>query len=197
MIKKISRKGLTNKEALSAFVNTLTDKQCREAYILMKEMFQSGRSKVLKFNKQGVVCDMGLVRLTQMQYDKLIVYLGEFRTQWQIEKLHTWLEDMRRRAENNPRDKATYRKYMTDTHYNYMVDNSLGWVYNAYTTALQTGEVREKSLNHINFNDIKNIDMAKKFIERIPKQNRLGNIEIDLLFQTYPKLEEMFNTEKE
>ena len=54
---------LTAKEILQAFVSTLSEKNCKEAYRLLRERYDKSKVRMLTLNREGVPVVDGLVRL--------------------------------------------------------------------------------------------------------------------------------------
>lgn len=143
-----------NKDILIGLVGTLTDDECRELYY-----FITGQ-------KEGYSIEIGNVKLTQNQYNKLIWMWGKDKTDKCIKLLDDWLI--------SKGDKV--KKFIS--HYKQLIT----WVDNKY---YQLYPADDKSLKYSS--DIDTAWKAKKYIQRIPKELRAYDSEVKFLVEKFGK----------
>ena len=143
-----------NKDILIGLVGTLTDDECRELYY-----FITGQ-------KEGYSIEIGNVRLTQNQYNKLIWMWGKDKTDKCIKLLDDWLI--------SKGDKI--KKFIS--HYKQLIT----WVDNKY---YQLYPANDKSLKYSS--DIDTAWKAKKYVQRIPKELRAYDSEVKFLIEKFGK----------
>ena len=55
---------LTAKEILQAFVSTLSEKNCKEAYRLLRERYDKSKVRMLTLNREGVPVPDGMIGIS-------------------------------------------------------------------------------------------------------------------------------------
>lgn len=174
--------GLTSKEILLAYVNTLSETRCKQAYIILQEEFGHRRIKYLKFNKDGIEDSKGTVRLRKQDYNKIIEEYGQEYFLKACEKMASYIKYLEDNQESNPKYSRTLRDLRTRNHYR---DITQGWI----RRDLERDYPRLlKQKDAIDFFEIDSIDKAKQYINNIPEELRYNNYEIEYLVNKYPQL---------
>lgn len=178
---------LNDKEMLLAYVSTLGDSKCKEAYNLLKERFDTDRSKMLFYNSNGVIDRVkGQIRLTTKQYERVISLIGEQAFKDGCKILDEYINYIKEQKEVQPKYRKAYKEYTTMSH---MKLFTTGWVRERlnkmYPQGLPPGKVTEEA---IDFFEISSMEQAKQFIESVPTGLRFNSPEVEYLLTQYPTL---------
>lgn len=179
---------LTAKETLQAFVSTLSEKNCKEAYRLLRERYDKSKVRMLLLNRDGTVDAVnGLVRLRPKEFETLLATQGEYQFHWKIMKLYDWLAELQERAKIEAPAKRMWKQYSKISH---MYRLQKGWVDDAYKReANPPPSAREE----IDFYSINSEEEALRYLELLPPSLRVGSPEVEYLVLRYPKLREMLS----
>ena len=181
--KKKSESGLTYQEILTSYILTLSENKCQEAYQLLRERFDVSRPRMVRLNKDGVVDTSGLVRLRPGELDKLMKTCGEYKFIWLINKLHTYLEELKERGEAEPDARRRFKQYQKISHYYKLTK---GWVAIRYNAEGIQAPATSKTTR--DFYSICSMEEAQEYIDSLPPELRVDNPEIDWLVSVYPLL---------
>lgn len=174
--------GLTSKEILLAYINTLSETRCKQAYVILQEEFNHRRIKYLKFNKDGIEDKQGTVRLRKQDYTKIVTEYGQEYFLKACEKMANYIKYLEDNQESNPKYSRTLRDLRTRNHYKDIVQ---GWI----RRDLERDYPRLlKQKDTIDFFEIDSVDKAKIYINNIPEELRYNNYEIEYLVNKYPQL---------
>ena len=176
---------LSDKEILQAFVSTLSEKNCKEAYKLLRERYDKSKVRMLLLNRDGVVDPInGLVRLRPKEMERLLATEGEYQFHWKVMKLYDWLAELQERAKIETTARRMWKQYSKISHA-YRLQK--GWVDDAYRReANPPPSCREE----IDFYSITSEEEALRYIETIPDSLKIGSPEIEYLVLRWPKLRE-------
>lgn len=179
---------LSDKEILQAFVSTLSEKNCKEAYRLLRERYDKSKVRMLCLNRDGVVDQAnGLVRLRPKEFETLLATMGEYQFHWKIAKLYDWLYQLQDRAKIEAPAKKMWKQYSKISH---MYRLQKGWVDEAYKReANPPPECREE----IDFYSISSEEEALRYLQTLPERLRIGSPEVEFLLLRYPKLKSVFS----
>ena len=150
---------------------------------MLRERFDISRPRILRVTSDGTVDSNGLVRLRPVELDKLLKTCGEYKFRWLINKLHTYLEELKERGEVEPDAKRRFKQYQKISHYYKLTK---GWVairYNAEGIQAPTTKKTSKDFYSIN-----SMEDAQEYIDTLPPELRIDNPEIDWLISVYPTL---------
>ena len=176
---------LTAKEILQAFVSTLSEKNCKEAYRLLRERYDKSKVRMLLLNREGIPDDVhGLVRLRPKELETLLATEGEYKFHWKVTKLYDWLAELSERAKIEAPARRMWRQYTKISHF-YRIQK--GWVDEAYK---REATPPPDALDTIDFYEINSEEEALRYIQTIPPNVRVGSPEIEFLVLRYPKLKE-------
>lgn len=177
---------LTAKETLQAFVTTLSEKNCKEAYRLLRERYDKSKVRMLLLNRDGVVDNInGLVRLRPKEMETLLATEGEYQFHWKVAKLYDWLAELSERAKVEPPAKRMWKQYTKISHFYRM---QKGWVDDAYRReATPPPSAREE----IDFYSISSEEEALRYLQLLPPSLRVGSPEVEFLVLRYPKLKDV------
>lgn len=188
--RKVQTPKLNNKETLVAFCMTLTENKAKEAYVILQEHFGLSRRKILKFDSNGVESKSGVVRLTQLQVNKLLERYGELtfkRICNELDRYINYLKDNK----DEPRFRTQYNRYISSTHYQAINNWVITKVEKLYPNSTVASEPKQEGLD---FYSISTISEAIEYVKSIPIPLRINNPEIEYLVTQYPKLlEEVSN----
>lgn len=176
---------LSDKEILQAFVSTLSEKNCKEAYKLLRERYDKSKVRMLLLNRDGVVDPInGLVRLRPKEMERLLATEGEYQFHWKVMRLYDWLAELQERAKIEVTARRMWKQYSKISHA-YRLQK--GWVDDAYRReANPPPSCREE----IDFYSITSEEEALRYIETIPDSLKIGSPEIEYLVLRWPKLRE-------
>ena len=142
---------LTNKEILISYINTLDDKDCKRIYLWAKDEVNMLTKDYLWFDLQGnqVQENWGnIVKLTPIQYYKLIYMWGEDKSKDCISLLASWI------SKKNEEIKVSHYQLLN------------GWVERYYHKF--TKEQSKELDSFVNFASIKTIEGATHYISNTP-----------------------------
>lgn len=177
---------LTNKEILQAFVSTLSEKNCKEAYRLLRERYDKSKVRMLLLNKEGVVDNInGLVRLRPKEMETLLATEGEYKFHWKVSRLYDWLSELSERAKVEAPAKRMWKQYTKISHF-YRLQK--GWVNDAYN---REATPPPSELETVDFYSITSEEEALRYINTLPQSLRVGSPEVEFLILRYPKLKEI------
>lgn len=178
-------KTLTSKEVLQGFIQTLSERQCKEAFQFLREKYDRSKVRMVRLNVNGEEDDMGLVRLRPKELEKLLLADGEYKFYWKVKKLHTYLEDLKARAEVEAGEaRQRWKTYEKISHYYRL---SKGWVEECFKTEAHPPA---RPTETIDFYSIANIDEARRYLDTIPKTLWHNNAEVEWIIMKYPTLKE-------
>ena len=177
---------LSDKEILQAFVSTLSEKNCKEAYKLLKERYDKSKVRMLFLNRDGAVDNTnGLVRLRPKEFETLLATMGEYQFHWKVARLYDWLAELRERAKIEAPAKKMWKQYSKISH---MYRLQKGWVDDVYKLeANPPPSCREE----IDFYSITSEEEALIYLETLPKHLRVGSPEVEFIILRSPKLREV------
>lgn len=174
---------MSNKEILQAFVQTLSDSNCKEAYQLLRERYDRSKVRMLHLNENGEVDDKGLVRLRPKELERMLANCGEYKTYWLIKKLHIYLADLKERASvERGEARQRWKKYQKISHY---LRLTKGWVAKVYEEEAVPAIRQSQS---IDFYSISCEEEAEKYLATIPPHLRGNNPEVEWILLKYPSL---------
>lgn len=186
------KENLTNKEILQAFVQTLSDKNCKEAYQILRERYDRSKVRMLRLNEDGEVDDKGLVRLRPKELERLLATCGEYKAYWLIKKLHRYLVDLKERASiERGEARSRWKKYQKISHY---LRLTKGWVAQCYDEEVKP---QIRTVQEIDFYSIQCEEEAEKYLSTIPAHLWAGNPEVEWLLTQYPNLTKGERNEKD
>lgn len=177
------KNGLTNKEILIAYCNTLSESASQKAYVILQEEFGTRKIKYMKFDGTGTECKNGVVRLRKQDYNKIIAEYGLEYFLQACTKMAGYIQFLQDNEEYNPKYKRTLRDLKTRNHY---IDITKGWI--ARDLDAEGCKRNKQSKCDIDFFDIENPTQAREYISHIPKELRVNNYEVEFLFNKYPEL---------
>lgn len=175
---------LTAKETLQAFVSTLSEANCKEAYRLLRERYDRSKVRMLTLNRDGTVDVNGLVRLRPKEMERLLATEGEYKFHWKVARLHDWLEELHERAKIEPPAKRMWKQYSKISH-TYRLQK--GWVDEAYK---REANPPPSEMNLVDFYSIDTEEQAYVYIRSMPEALRIGSPEVEFLVARYPKLKD-------
>lgn len=175
---------LTAKETLQAFVSTLSEKNCKEAYRLLRERYDKSKVRMLTLNREGIPDINGLVRLRPKEMETLLATEGEYKFHWKVAKLYDWLAELSERAKIEAPAKRMWKQYTKISHF-YRIQK--GWVNDAYN---REATPPPSEMNNIDFYSISSEEEALRYINLLPEAIRVGSPEVEFLVLRYPKLKE-------
>lgn len=186
---KLNIPKLTAKETLIAYVQTLTEKQSKEAYQLLLERFDCKRARVMKFDRNGVqqTNNLGKVRLTKGEYDRVIQQFGEIYFHRAVEILYDYISNLEVRAESESVARQRLREYQKISHY-YKITK--GWVNERVLNEMNINSKATHSPynNSLSVWDIDNPTQAQRYIDELPSELKVNNPEIEYLVTRFPQL---------
>lgn len=179
----------TAKETLTAYVQTLTEKQSKEAYQLLLERFDCKRARVIKFDRNGVqqTNNLGKVRLTKGEYDRVIQQFGDIYFHRAVEILYDYISNLEVRAESESIARRRLKEYQRISHY-YKITK--GWVNERVIIELNNNSKNNsKSYNEtLSVWDIETLQDAQRFIDELPNELKINNPEVEYLMVRFPNL---------
>lgn len=175
---------LTAKETLQAFVSTLSESNCKEAYRLLRERYDRSKVRMLMLNREGIPSPEGLVRLRPKEMERLLATEGEYKFHWKVAKLYDWLEELQERAKIEPPARRMWKQYSKISHC-YRLQK--GWVDEAYK---REANPPPSEMDCIDFYSINSEEEALRYIQTLPASLRVGSPEIEFLVARYPKLKD-------
>ena len=175
---------LTAKEILQAFVSTLSDKNCKEAYRLLRERYDKSKVRMLTLNREGVPVVDGLVRLRPKEMETLLATEGEYKFHWKVAKLYDWLAELSERAKIEVPAKRMWKQYTKISHF-YRIQK--GWVDEAYQ---REATPPPQAYDTVDFYNITSEEEALRYLQLLPPHLRIGSPEVEFLTLRYPKLKE-------
>ena len=180
---------LTAKETLIAYAQTLTEKQSKEAYQLLLERFDCKRARVMKFDRNGVqqTNNLGKVRLTKGEYDRVIQQFGDIYFHRAVEILYDYISNLEVRAESESIARRRLKEYQRISHY-YKITK--GWVNERVTIELNNNsKSNNKPYNEtLSVWDIETLQDAQRFIDELPNELKINNPEVEYLMVRFPNL---------
>lgn len=176
---------LTSKETLQAFVSTLSEKNCKEAYRLLRERYDKSKVRMLTLNREGIPDVNGLVRLRPKEMETLLATEGEYKFHWKVAKLYDWLAELSERAKIEQPARRMWKQYTKISHF-YRIQK--GWVNDAYN---REATPPPSAMDEIDFYSINNEEEAIRYLSLLPPSLRIGSPEVEFLILRYPNLKEM------
>lgn len=173
---------LTAKETLQAFVSTLSEKNCKEAYRLLRERYDRSKVRMLMLNREGIPSPEGLVRLRPKELETLLATEGEYKFHWKVAKLYDWLAELSERAKIEQPARRLWKNYSKISHF-YRIQK--GWVNDAYQ---REATPPPSEMDTIDFYSINNEEEAYAYIKSLPQSLLVGSPEVEFLVARYPKL---------
>lgn len=176
---------LTNKEVLIAYVSTLPDNKCKEAYQILTERYDIHKRKYLLFNRQGVEAKApdGKIRLRPFHYERILRMYGEDGFHRLVELLYDYIVYLEENTDCVFNGRKKLRDLQTICHYNILTK---GWVAQEYFKENPNVSIRDDEQNDIvDFFDIDTKFMAIRFIKQTPPELRFDNDDIAYLITKY------------
>lgn len=143
----------SNKEILLEYVATLSDEQARKAWYILQDL-EVPMCEWYEWDK---------VRLSTVQYNKLINMWGEEKTKACIDILNEWIK-----KKNITRMISCY-------------ENIIGWVENEY---LKSNKLK-KSKRRVTTTNVDTLHRAKLYVKSIPEELRAWDTEVRYLLEKY------------
>ena len=173
----------SNKEILQGYVQSLSDSQCKRAYLLLREEFTPDRSKYIRFNGLGERDDSGLVRLKKAQCTRLLNNFGEFAARWKIKTLHNYIDYLQAHKDESPQMRTKWRRYRDCDHYAIL---ARGWVHDKFLEENPQPVLPKR----IDIFSVKTAAEARLFIEQEGLENLSDSPELEYLVNRYPSIRE-------
>ena len=190
-MRKTTTKGMDNRSILQAYIQTLSDKKCKEAYQILRERYDITRPKIIRLNAEAKPDGSGKVRLREKELERLLKTCGEYKFRWLVAKLHSYLDSLEERGECEAECKRRLKKYGTISHYHKL---SKGWVAEAYAKEVVPTR-RDKEF--VDFYSISNEEEAFIYVNQLPPSLRINSPEVEYLMTRYPKLNGRFESTSE
>lgn len=184
---------MTDKEVLIAYVSTLPEKKCREAYQILSERFEIHKRKYLLFNRQGVEAKApdGKIRLRPFHYERILRAFGEEGFHRLVELLYDYIVYLEENTDCVYMGRRKLKELQTVCHYNILTK---GWVADKYFKENPNLSIKDDEQNDIvDFFDIDSKFMAIRFIEQTPPELRFDNDDIAYLMTKYDIKQEEIN----
>lgn len=171
----------TNKEILQAYIQTLTNLQCKKAYMMLREEFSPDRSKYIRYNRLGELDETGLVKLKKAQATRLFNNFGEFAVKWKIKTLHDYIEYLEAHKDESSQMRAKWRRYRDGDHYAVM---ARGWVHDKFLQENPQPTLPKR----IDIFDVKSAADANLFIEQEGLENLSDSPELEYIINKFPSI---------
>lgn len=175
---------LTAKETLLALCSTFSEEKSKQAFILLSEHFKTTKRKILKLDSSGTENQLGLIRLTPVELEKLTLQFGEENLHIMFGILHEYIEYLQAH-QDEPKYKRSLNRYKTSTHYKTIK----GWVLDRMLKLNPNFQMVTIDENKpVDFYDIQTLSQAREYVKSIPSELRFNNPEIEYLTTQYPEL---------
>lgn len=173
----------SDRETLIAYISTLSDKKCKEAYQILLERFEIHRARCLTFNREGIETKPpeGKIRLTPNEFDRVLNEYGEQGFHELCEILYDYIVNLEERAVSEVVARTRLKNYQKISHYYKLTK---GWVAQRYTEAHPELAIINEN-PPLSFGLIKTKGQAIEYIKSIPNELRFDNPEIVYLVQAY------------
>lgn len=149
---------MNSKDILIAYINTLSDKDCKNIYLLLKEI-EGNKGKYELYNSKGEKDSAGLVKLTPKQYHVLY-------EKWGPEKIAFCFETLTNYLKSNKKVKASHYTLLN------------GWVETLY---LSKNKKHRRKVLPIRFEDVKTKAQARLYVANVPETMRSDDVYVGYL----------------
>lgn len=156
---------MNSKDILQAYINTLSDKECKDIYMMLMEV-ERNKGKYAFYNEEADVDDKGLIKLTPKQYHALFTTWGESKTKECFKLLYNYLNS---------------GKKVRASHYNLLK----GWIETLYQMRQQKKIGRPKKVIEIPFNKVQSKAEARLYIANVPSHLRSDDPCVSYLVNKY------------
>lgn len=183
----VRKETLQPKEILIAYVSTLSEKKCKEAYQVLQERFEIHRKKSLLFNRQGIeaLAPDGKIRLTPNQFQLVLETYGERGFHRLCEILYDYIVNLEERAPFEVVAKRRLKEYSKISHYHKLTK---GWVAQRYEEENPIINSKPPTMDEnkpLYFEDVTSKDKAIRYINSIPKHLRFDDVDVQYLMNMY------------
>lgn len=175
---------LSDKEILIAYCSTLSDKRCKKAYEILKSEFNVDRSKTIRLNRHGVQDDTGLLRLSTLEYEKILASMEEYKFHWLIACIYDYLDYLQKQMDEGDRKaRAQFNAYTRSSIYAKL---RRGWAVNKFNTEAQIPQSASRKV--LSIDDIEYEYQALEYIQQIPRELLQDSSDVEYLATKYPKV---------
>ena len=155
---------MNSKDILLAYINTLTDKECKKIYLMLKEL-EVAKGKYEYYNSDGVVSKDGIIKLTPKQFHNIFYRWGEDKVKACFKMLEDYLQS---------------GKKVKASHYTLLN----GWIETQYL-AKQRKVGRPRTTLTVRFEDVKSKAQARLYVASVPEHNRSDDVYVNYLVNRY------------
>lgn len=149
---------MNSKDILIAYINTLSDRECKSIFLLLKEM-EGAKGKYEMYNSEGVKDDNGLIKLTPRQYHALA-------QSWSEEKLKYCFDVLSKYLASGKKVRASHYTLLN------------GWVETSY---INSHKKRGRKPLTVRFEDIKSKAQAILYVANVPASMRGDDVYVNYL----------------
>lgn len=173
----------SDRETLTAYISTLSNKKCKEAYQILLERFEIHRARCLTFNREGKEAKPpeGKIRLTPNQFTSIIETYGELGFHELCEILYDYIIHLEERAPAETIARRRLKEYQKISHYYKLTK---GWVAQRYSERHPEVAITNEK-EPLRFEQIQTKSQAIEYIKSIPTHLRFNDPEITYLMMNY------------
>lgn len=151
---------MQSKEILQAYINTLTDRECKSIYLMLKDL-QNSKGQYEYYDENGQQTKDGLVKLTPKQYYNILHTFGEEKAKGCFKILSNYLAS---------------GKKVRASHYTLLK----GWVETQYNQSHKKCGRQPKHIA-IRFDDVQSKAQARIYVAQVPPELRGVDVYVEYL----------------
>ena len=155
---------MQSKEILQAYINTLTDRECKTIYLMLKDL-ENSKGKYEYYDEDANKSKDGIIKLTPKQYHNIL-------NRWGIDKTKECFKLLAKYLASGKKVKAAHYTLLN------------GWIETQYN---QTHKQRGRQPKHIaiKFEDVKSKAQARVYVAQVPPELRTVDAYVEYLVNRY------------
>lgn len=158
-------KQMNSKEVLLAYINTLSDRECKKIYLMLKDTDKMSKARYEYYNDKAEPMEGGLIKLTPVQFHALVNSWGMDKVKGCFKILYNYLKE---------------EKKVLTPHYRLL----RGWVETHYLKKLNQHNRPPVHLA-IRFDEIKTKAQARIYVAQVPPELRGYDVNVEYLVNRY------------